>query len=212
MYLGDYEEDFATLNFKFPTRTTAGVPFNLASGVITIYQAGGTTKSTAGVVLSGSPFDTSVVGLNNVLINLGADAFYAIGFDYMAIITTGTVNGVSVVGETVAHFSIENRFVEVDVTAWDGNTVVTPTVNGVPEVDITHVEGATTLPELGVGVPSASPGIAEAIMLLYMALRNKLIVQTSGTDALEIHNDGDTLITKKLITDDGDDYTEAKMS
>ncbi len=99
-----------------------------------------------------------------------------------------------------------------NVRAWRNELVPAPTATGVPEVDITHVEGATTLPELGVGVPSASPGIAEAIMLLYMALRNKLVVQTSGTDALELHNDADTLITQKLITDDGNDYTEAKMT
>ncbi len=122
-YLGDYAENYATLNFKFTTRTTAGVPFNLASGAISIYKADGTTESTAGVTLSGSPFDT-IAGLNNVLIDLSADAFYAIANDYMAVITTGTVNSVSVVGEVVAHFSIENRFDEVDVTKINAATVV----------------------------------------------------------------------------------------
>ena len=48
-------------------------------------------------------------------------------------------------------------------------------------------------------------------MPLYMALRNKLDVATSGTDALEIHSDDGTLIAKKLLTDSGGDYSEAKM-
>jgi len=49
-------------------------------------------------------------------------------------------------------------------------------------------------------------------MLMYMALRNKLVAQTSGTDAIEIHNNAGTKIAAKAITDDGDDYTEAEMA
>ena len=70
----------------------------------------------------------------------------------------------------------------------------------------------TAISELGVAVPSATPSVRTGVMLMYMALRNQLIVQTSGTDALEIHNDAGTLITKKLLTDDDVDYTESKMS
>ncbi len=70
----------------------------------------------------------------------------------------------------------------------------------------------TAITELAVAVPSATPSLRNAAMLMYMALRNKLKVQTSGVDALEVHNDAGTLITKKLITDDGTDLTEAKMS
>lgn len=69
----------------------------------------------------------------------------------------------------------------------------------------------TAISELGVGVPSATPGLKDAVMLLYMALRNQTIVQTSGTDALEIHNNAGTKIASKALTDDGSDYTEAKM-
>ncbi len=43
-------------------------------------------------------------------IDLSADAFYAVGEDYQVVITTGTVDGTSVVGYVVAEFSIENRF------------------------------------------------------------------------------------------------------
>lgn len=121
-YLGDYTEDYATLNFKFTTRAFAtGVPTTLAgTPVVKCYKGSATgTESTAGITLS-VDFD-SVTGLNNVLIDLSADAFYAVGQDYHVIITTGTVGGTSVVGETVATFSIENRFDEVDVTAIGGD-------------------------------------------------------------------------------------------
>ena len=68
----------------------------------------------------------------------------------------------------------------------------------------------TAISELGVAAPAITPTVRTALMLMYMALRNKLVVQTSGTDALEIHNDAGTKITQKLLTDDGSDYTEAK--
>ena len=79
---------------------------------------------------------------------------------------------------------------------------------------LTQVNAAldTAISELGVGVPTATPTLRTGLMLLYMALRNKLDVQTSGTDALEIHNNAGTLITQKLLTDDGSDYSEAKMT
>ena len=70
----------------------------------------------------------------------------------------------------------------------------------------------TAIPELGVGVPSATPSLRTATMLQHMKLRNKLNTQTSGTDALELYNDAGTLITKKLLTDDGSDYSEEQMS
>lgn len=70
----------------------------------------------------------------------------------------------------------------------------------------------TVIAELGVAAPAATPTLRTGMMLMYMAMRNKLDVQTSGTDALEIHNDSGTQITSKLLTDDGADYSEAKMT
>jgi len=69
----------------------------------------------------------------------------------------------------------------------------------------------TVISELGVAQPATTPTLRTGLMLLYMALRNKTITQTSGTDALEVHNDAGTKITQKLLTDDGSDYEEAKM-
>lgn len=70
----------------------------------------------------------------------------------------------------------------------------------------------TAIAELSQGVPSATPSIRNAVMLLYMALRNKLDVETSGSpDVIQIHNDAGTVISKKQLTDSGGDYSEAKM-
>ena len=77
---------------------------------------------------------------------------------------------------------------------------------------IFEVSVDTPIAELGVAQPAKTPGTRTGLMLMYMALRNKLDVPTSGVDALEIHNDAGTLITSKLLTDVGGDYSEAKMT
>jgi hypothetical protein len=107
-YIGDIAED-ATINFKFTTKNVSDVPTTLAgTPVVSVYKDNATaTESTAGVTLT-VDFD-SITGLNNVAIDTSADAFYATGSDYMAVVTTGTVNSVSYVGTVIAEFSIENR-------------------------------------------------------------------------------------------------------
>jgi hypothetical protein len=79
---------------------------------------------------------------------------------------------------------------------------------------LTQVNAAldTAIAELSQAAPTATPSLRTGLMLLYMALRNQFIVQTSGTDALEVYNDAGTKIAKKTISDDGSDYTEAKMT
>lgn len=122
-YLGDYIEDNTALNLKFTTKQfSTGAPFTLAgTPVISVYKANDITQTTAGITLT-VDFD-SVTGLNNVLIDLSADAFYAANNDYQVVITTGTVDGVSVVGVVVGEFSIENRFTDVPQTATGSSAI-----------------------------------------------------------------------------------------
>jgi len=104
MYIGDFilEE---TIYFKFTTRRfTTGVPFALASGVLSCYEDNSTTQITAGITLT-ADFD-SVAGLNHVTIVAAAADGYEAGKQYDVVITTGTVDSVSVVGEVVGRFSL----------------------------------------------------------------------------------------------------------
>jgi hypothetical protein len=68
--------------------------------------------------------------------------------------------------------------------------------------------GSLTITELA-ALPSASPTLIQAIGLMYMSLRNKVDV-TATTK--EIHNDADTLLFTKTLSDDGTTYSETKMS
>ena len=65
------------------------------------------------------------------------------------------------------------------------------------------------LPEIAQGIPSATPTPADAWMLVYMALRNKLVTTPSE---YAVYDDAGTKIAKKAITVvDGVSYTEAEM-
>lgn len=76
-------------------------------------------------------------------------------------------------------------------------------------LDVVSVD---TIAELSQGVPATTPTVYTALMLIYMALRNRLDVDTSGApDHKEIYNDANVVITKKVLTDDGSTYREDKM-
>lgn len=90
-------------------------------------------------------------------------------------------------------------------------------INGLEDLSaaevLTQVNAAldTAIAELGVGAPSNTPTLRTGLMALYMALINQLKTTTSGSPAyLEIYNAAGTRIFRKVLSDDGSDYTEAK--
>ena len=95
-----------TINKRFTTRAFGtGVPTVLAgTPVISAYEDNSTTQITAGITL-GVDHD-SVVGLNLMTIVATGGNGFETGKDYDLVITTGTVGGVSVVGEVVGSFTL----------------------------------------------------------------------------------------------------------
>lgn len=71
--------------------------------------------------------------------------------------------------------------------------------------EVSDVLKTDTISELSQGVPAATPTFETALMLVYMALRNKL---TTTSTELGIYNDSGTKIAKKVLSDDGTTYTE----
>lgn len=125
-----------TLYFHFTTRQISGAPSTLASSpVLSAYPQDSLTQLTAGITLS-VDFD-SVTGLNSVKIVASGGNGYATATDYSVVITTGTVNSVSVVGEVVGSFSIENR--RADVQFWNGTQVSNPATAGIPDVNVKNM-------------------------------------------------------------------------
>jgi hypothetical protein len=116
MYHGDIRLG-DTIDIKFTSRTfTTGAPGTLSSSpVISAYPGNSTTEVTGGITLS-VDFDGRT-GLNNCRVVATSGNGYATATNYTLVITTGTVGGVSVVGECIGSFSIECRSALMPATA-----------------------------------------------------------------------------------------------
>lgn len=131
----------ATLYFKFTSRD-AGVPFTLAgTPVVSVYKDASTTQSVAGVTLT-VDFD-GVTGLNHISVDTSADGtFYANGHHFELVITTGTVNGTSVVGEDVGFFDLASS---IAAQVWDEvNTGATHNVTNSTGKQLRTITSGTT--------------------------------------------------------------------
>lgn len=108
-FLGDFEAN-AVFRFTFTTRDNTGAPATFAgTPVVTVYKGANTTglDSTDPDIVLTPDFD-SVTGLNHLSIDM-SNAFFVTQTDYSIVVSHGTVSGVSIIGETVGTFSIENH-------------------------------------------------------------------------------------------------------
>lgn len=107
MHLGDCRPG-DTIDFDFTTSQN-GVPATLGgTPVVSIYKDNSTVESIVGVTLTVD--HDARTGKQHVRVTTASDGtFYASGSEFIAVITTGTVGGLSVVGTVVAAFSLEKR-------------------------------------------------------------------------------------------------------
>jgi hypothetical protein len=131
----------STVRFKFTTRRfSTGAPHTLAgTPAIAAYVNGSTTEITAGITLT-VDFD-SRTGLNHVEAVLSSGNGFAAGDEVGFVITAGTVDSVSVVGEVVAAYSIEARSALMPTTS--GRTLDV-SATGEAGVDWANVGSPTT--------------------------------------------------------------------
>lgn len=121
--LGDFAVG-AVVDCDFPTAVN-GAPFALAgSPVVSVYCGNNTTESTTGLTLT-APFDGQA-GLNHIRFDTST---YSAGQECSFVVTTGTVNGVSVVGAVVGGLSLSH------------NSSLKPTTDG-RKLDVTATGGA----------------------------------------------------------------------
>lgn len=156
LHLGDVPAN-STLYIPFATYGGANgesiTLTGLAATDIEIYKNGSVTQraSDAGYTLldtDGIDFD-SITGIHGFSIDLAdnTDAgFYSVGGFYWVVVSAVTVDS-----QTVNFIAATFRIVpaeslaghpKVDVGGWLGTAPATPTVAGVPEVDVTHVGGS----------------------------------------------------------------------
>lgn len=144
-HLGDY--DTSTVIYgKFTTfRPSTGAAYTLGgTPALSVYKDNSTTQSTTGVTLT-ADFD-SVTGLNHFAIDTSADGtFYAAGSFFDIVITTGTVDSVSVVGSVVASFTLRKNSALKPTTA--GRTLDV-TATGEAGIDWANIGSPTTVVNL----------------------------------------------------------------
>ncbi len=160
-YLGDYSPT-KTVNCKFNTHQADGTPITLAgTPAISVYKAGSTTESTTGVTLT-VDYD-SITGMHNIAIDTSADGtFYSADSDFDIVITTGTVDSISVVGTIVGSFSLHNRS-HLRPTAIDRTLDVATTGEaGLDFNNIKQASGATTLNNITVPTTTSVTNIVTA--------------------------------------------------
>lgn len=140
-HLGDF--DTSTIVYgKFTTyRPSTGATFTLGgTPALSVYKDNSTTQSTTGVTLT-ADFD-SVTGLNHYAIDTSADGtFYSAGSFFDVVITTGTVDSVSVVGAVVGSFTIRKNSALKPTTA--GRTLDV-TAGGEAGIDWANIGSPTT--------------------------------------------------------------------
>lgn len=107
MFVGDFTPG-GTVSWAFTTRTAAGSASALSSGTAVIYKNAGTVESGSGVAVTAS-FD-SRTGFNYITVDTSTDSsFYSAGGQFDAVLSTGTVNTVSVAGECLGRFTLGNQ-------------------------------------------------------------------------------------------------------
>ena len=117
MYLGNYKED-DIIYFLWGTNEANGASITrTVNGEVRVYKDNNIAQSTAGITDT-EDFD-GLTGVHACTIDLSADAFYAVGADYSVVLQGATIDG-KTVNSPLAHFSIENRFQEVDVVKLGG--------------------------------------------------------------------------------------------
>lgn len=139
-----YHGDIAlgqTIDLKFSTRQANGTPTTLAgTPVISAYVGNSVTEITAGITLT-VDFD-SRTGLHNVRVVATSGNGFATATDVELVITTGTVNAISVVGEVIGSFSIENRSA---IRPTVSGRTLDITATGAAGIDWANVENPTTV-------------------------------------------------------------------
>lgn len=192
-----------TIDIKFTTRQISGAPFTLAgTPVISAYPANSTTQLTAGITLT-VDFD-SVTGLNNVRVVASSGNGYLTATNYVLVITTGTVNSVSVVGECIGSFSIENRSAVMPTTAARTLDVSATGEAGVDWANVGSPTTAVALTATTVLLDAASkPGIRKNT-----ALSNFAFLMTDSTN----HNPATGLTVTVTRSIDGGAFAAGTLS
>ena len=125
-YLGDFAED-ATVHYMWDTFDSSGASITRATdGSIRIYKDNGVAeKTTANGITDTEDFDTQT-GIHVLTIDTSNDTgdggFWVTGSNYTVVLNGATIDG-QTVNAVLCHFSIENRYNDVNVASVSANAI-----------------------------------------------------------------------------------------
>jgi hypothetical protein len=178
-YVGDFSKN-DTITFMFTTfRPSTGAPFLLAgTPVVSVYKDNNLTQDTAGVTLT-TNYD-GVTGLNFVSVSTST-AFYVDGSSYECVITTGTVDSVSVVGSCVGRFTMRDQACLYPTTS--GRTLDVST-GGEAGLDWANVGSPTTTVGLSATTIATSQQVASVSGSVGSVASGGITSTSIATDAI----------------------------
>lgn len=197
-----------TFYHQFTTRAFAsGVPTSLlGTPVLSVLEENNAVPITAGISVNVDR--ASVTGLNEATIVATGGNGFENGKSYCIYVSTGTVDGVSVIGEVVGQFTVGASAAAVDLAnGTDGLGALKAILDGLNNISVADIL-AGTITELS-SVPGASPTFAQAVAFQYMALKNKRDT-TAATD--EIHKDNGTVLATASVSDDTVTFQKGKYA
>ncbi len=191
---------------------------NIATAARQIDDLATPTNITAGTITTATNLTNLPAIPNNWLTAAGIAADAITDAKVAADVTIASVTGAvgSVAGQTLANLDVASSTLataaNLATVAGYIDTEVAAILAAV-DTEVAAIKAKTdllpgaTMAELAQGIPPATPSLEQAIMALYMALRNKLDV-TATTKS--VTNDAGTVIFKKALSDDGTTYSEAE--
>ena len=145
--LGDVNAN-STVRIPFNTNAVAGESITIGTnGTIAIYKDSSTTERTSANGVTFVEDHDGHTGTHLIVIDLSdnTDAgFFAAGSDYIVKYHTATIDGKSI-SAWVGQFSIDKTNQKADVAKWLGTAASTPTVAGVPNVNVKTWNDLTTV-------------------------------------------------------------------
>lgn len=191
---------------------------NIATAARQIDDLATPTNITAGTITTATNLTNLPPIPNNWLTAAGIAADAITDAKVAADVTIASVTGAvgSVAGQTLANLDVASSTL---ATAANLATVAgyidteVASILAAVDTEVAAIKAKTdnlpgaTMAELAQGVPPATPSLEQALMALYMTLRNRLDV-TATTKS--VTNDAGTVIFKKALSDDGTTYSEAE--
>lgn len=177
MHLGDFDTS-AVIYGKFTTfRPSTGATFTLGgTPALSVYKDNSTTQRAEASALT-ADFD-SVTGLNHYTIDTSADGtFYSAGSFFDIVITTGTVDGVSVTGSVVGRFTLRKNSALKPTTA--GRTLDVST-GGEAGLDWANIGSPTT----AVNLSATNIDVDQVVASVTGAVGSVTARVTANTDQL----------------------------